>query len=366
MRLAVIGAGDVAQRDYLPEMHRLSGAAELVAICSRTAERVQAVAAQYGIPAWYTDYERMLSESDADVVLNLTPMQIHGEVNLAVLQSGKHLYSEKPFAASAAEGLRLAEEAQRQACTVVAAPSVLLFPQVLMVSRMLTKGTLGEIHSVAGRTEAGVPPWPDFTSDPSQFFQPGGGPAVDMAVYPLHAITGLLGPVRRVAAMAARTLESFVPQSGPSAGKTVHVDVDDAWHILLDLGDARLATVSATYCVVTTKAPELELHGLRGTVAASLLDVAAPVEVSYADGAWTTHPVRAERTAGPDHMLGVTHLLDCVRDGSQPLPSVAHAIHVLDVLDHARRSAETGQIQEVTTPTGLEMPRFLATFASDS
>ena len=41
LKLALLGAGDVAQRDYLPEFHRIADRAELVAICSRTAERAR-------------------------------------------------------------------------------------------------------------------------------------------------------------------------------------------------------------------------------------------------------------------------------------------------------------------------------------
>ena len=83
LKLALLGCGDVAQRDYLPEIHRLSDRVELVAVCSRTEQRARDVAAQYGARAWYTDYARMLAESDADLVANLTPIQLHAETTLA-------------------------------------------------------------------------------------------------------------------------------------------------------------------------------------------------------------------------------------------------------------------------------------------
>ena len=92
-RLALLGCGDVAQRDYLPEMHRLADRAELVAVCGRTESRAREVAARYHIRTWYTDYSRMLAESDADAVVNLTPIQLHADTNLAALQSGRHVYT---------------------------------------------------------------------------------------------------------------------------------------------------------------------------------------------------------------------------------------------------------------------------------
>ena len=48
-KLALLGVGDVAQRDYLPEFHRLADRAEIVAACGRTASRVQAMVAGCGL-----------------------------------------------------------------------------------------------------------------------------------------------------------------------------------------------------------------------------------------------------------------------------------------------------------------------------
>src|SRR5215204_478370 len=130
VRLALLGCGDVAQRDYLPEMHRLAGRAELVAICGRTIERVHQVADLYEIPARYDDYRTMLVESDAEAVINLTPIQAHTETTLAALAAGKHVYSEKPVASTLDDARRIRDEADRRGLTLVCAPSVLLFPQV--------------------------------------------------------------------------------------------------------------------------------------------------------------------------------------------------------------------------------------------
>src|SRR4051812_14083257 len=96
VKLALLGCGDVAQRDYLPEFYRLADRAEIVAVCGATLARVQAVAAQYGIPEWYTDYSRMLQETEAAAVVNLTPIQLHAETTRAALAAGKHVYTEKP------------------------------------------------------------------------------------------------------------------------------------------------------------------------------------------------------------------------------------------------------------------------------
>ncbi|MDB5075385.1 MAG: oxidoreductase domain protein, partial [Chloroflexi bacterium] len=141
-RLALIGCGDVAQRDYLPELYRLGDRVELAAVCSRTEERASAVAQRFGARAWYTDYGTMLRECDADLVANLTPIQSHTEITLAALRAGKHVYSEKPVASTVQDALQIQEEARRQGQVLVCAPCVLLFPQVRYARALLEAGAI--------------------------------------------------------------------------------------------------------------------------------------------------------------------------------------------------------------------------------
>jgi predicted dehydrogenase len=349
VELALLGCGDVAQRDYLPEMYRLAGRAELVAVCGRTAERVRQVAEQYDIPAQYGDYRSMLADSDAEAVINLTPIQLHAETTLAALESGKHVYSEKPIATTVDDAVRIRDEANRRGLTLVCAPSVLLFPQVRFASDLVKSGRIGKVHAALGRGYGGVPPWSGYPSDPSPFFARGGGPLADMGVYPLHAITGILGPVQRVSAFAAQARDSFVVEEGPFAGNRVPMEVEDNWHLMLDFGDGRLASVTANNVAQDSRAPQMELFGLEGTVSVNLLDVSAPVETLIPGEGWASHTVQHERSAGPDHLLGVEHLVECLDGGARPIPSVEHAIHVVEIMQAATRSAAAGRAIDLET-----------------
>ncbi len=349
IRLALLGCGDVAQRDYLPEFHRLADRAEIVAVCGRGEERARAVAQQYGIPAWYTDYAQMLAESDAQAVINLTPIQLHTQTTLAALQAGKHVYTEKPVASSVADALAIRDEADKRGLVLVCAPCVRLFPQVRYAQEQLAAGWMGAVYSARAYAHMGVPPWRGYTSDPTPFFAQGGGPAFDMGVYPLHVLTGLLGPVHRVTAFVGRALESFVVEDGPVAGKRVAVEADDNWQMLLDFGNGLLASLAANNCVLGSRAPQVDIHGLRGTLALDPIDVSAPIEVLRAGEGWQSIPPPATgRAAGPDHHLGIEHLVECIETGRPPILSAAHALHVIDILEKAARSSQEGQAMTVT------------------
>jgi predicted dehydrogenase len=352
IRFGVVGVGDVAQRDYLPEWHRLDGRAELIAVCGRTTGRIASVARRFGAARATTSVEEVVSAPDIDAVVNLTPIQAHVDVTLAALEAGKHVYSEKPVAQSVADAERIGRTADEAGLVVVAAPSVLLFPQLRVAARIVADGDLGAIYSARAHAFAGVPPWEGYASDPSPYFLSGSGPLYDMAVYPLHALTGLLGPVRRVAALSQRTRDGFSVLEGEFAGVTVPVEVDDNWHLLLAFAAGALASVQANSCAACAAAPELELQGERGTVALSLLDVAEPVRL-IVDDEESERRVEHVRAQGPDHLLGIEHLIDCIARRELPVPSVAHAVHVLDALAAAEASVCEGRAVDV----GSTFPR---------
>lgn len=340
VNLGFLGVGDVATRDYLPEMHRLADRVNLVAACGMSIERVRSVARQYQFECWYPNgnMESMFMENGINAVVNLTTIQAHFETNLAILTSGKHLYSEKPLASTVAHARILDQEARARHLKLVCAPSVMLYPQVQYAKSVYESGEIGDVYSARAYGHGGVPPWHGYPSDPSQFFIAGGGPAMDMGVYPLHALTGILGSAQRVSAMTSRTRDSFVVQDGPAAGKRVPIEEDDNWHLLLDFGGGCLGYVAANNTVQDSLAPQFELHGDKGTIAVNLLDVSAPVQV-LRGGKWESVEVPHQRAAGPDHLLGVEHLVDCIQFDREPVLNAAHAIHILEIIEKAARSS---------------------------
>jgi len=349
VRLGIIGAGDVAQRDYLPEWHRLGGEAVIAVVCSRDPERARRAAERYGAERSSTNY-RDVVRSDIDAIVNLTPVNVHYPVTLAALQAGRHVYTEKPLACSPAQAKELEQLATDRGLTLVCAPSIMLFPQIAKVGQLLASGEVGVVRSARAQALTGPPPWPGYDSDPSFFFENEAGPLVDMGVYPLHVLTGLLGPVSSVAAMASRAMQSFVVAGGPFRGKTVPVEAEDTWQVIARLGGC-IASVEANFSTVGSAAADCELRGERAAVAFSLFDVSAPISLLPAGQSdWTEIPVAHERAAGPDHLLGIRELLDCLAEGRAPVPSARHAIHVLEVIEAARESARTGRTVTIEPP----------------
>lgn len=342
LRIGIVGAGDVALRDYLPELGRLAGRAEVVAFASRDGERAREAAADFDGARAYAGYAGLLADPAVDAILNLTPIGLHAEVTLAALAAGKHVYSEKPLGGDVAEARAIRDAAAARERVLACAPCVMLFPQVVHAAEVLASGVIGTPSSIRASAFGGAPPWEGYASDPTPFFSAAGGPLVDMAVYPLAAIAGLVAPVVNVTALSSRTRDAFEVADGPAAGTRVPVEADDNWQLMLELEDGCLASVEANFCAQATAAPELEIRGGAGTLALSLLDVSEPVRV-FAGGEWQETRVPHARAAGPDHLLGVEQLVECVAHGGEPSLSADRAIHVLAVIAAARRSAAEGR-----------------------
>ena len=349
LRIGVIGAGDVAARDYLPEAGRLLGG-RIVAIASTDGRRAEDLAARFGIRSHYAGADSLIQSGDVDAIVNLTPQSRHHAINLAAVTAGLHVYSEKPVATTADEARQLRDAATRAGLVVVAAPSVLVFPQVLQAARLLSEDRIGAVRSATAQFLGGRPPWDGYESDPSPFFAAGSGPLVDIGVYPLHALTGLLGPVELVSAISARTQQSFVqPPSPMSVGRTVPVEVDDVWHVLMRHIGGALSTVRSDFATHgSTASPDVEINGDCGSIALSLMDMQAPVRL-WSGAESTALPSQGVRLEGPDHILGVQHLIDCIA-GAPPMLTVDHAAHVLEILDATAVSSRTGHQVSMRVP----------------
>src|SRR5688572_32691913 len=107
LRLAIVGAGDVAYRHYLPALEPLAAQVAIAAFVDPrpgAADRAAASVADWSPgTASYMDLDAMLADGVAEAAIDLVPAPRHGTVNSSILEAGLHLYSEKPPASSVAE-----------------------------------------------------------------------------------------------------------------------------------------------------------------------------------------------------------------------------------------------------------------------
>jgi predicted dehydrogenase len=175
------------------------------------------------------------------------------------------------------------------------------------------------------------------------FYQPGGGPLLDLGVYNLASLTGWLGPARRVTAFTATALAERAVN-----GRPVPVRVEDNAHVLLDFGGGCLAVVTTGYVMQQYRCPSIELYGTDGTIQ-MLGDDWDPDGYEMwqnAAGAWLVYK---ETTPDWPWADGLRHLVECLHVGSPPAVTPGHAIHVLEIVLAAQAAGRDGQARELRT-----------------
>ena len=66
----------------------------------------------------YVDYQKLLADSDVDLVELLVPHHLHAEMTVAACQAGKHVSVQKPMALTSAEADRMILAAEQAGVTL--------------------------------------------------------------------------------------------------------------------------------------------------------------------------------------------------------------------------------------------------------
>lgn len=101
VRLGVIGLGIMGEQ-YV-RIYKAHPLAEVIAICNRSPERLNAIGDKYEIASRYTDTAELLGDERVDAVCVATPDYAHFEPAKAALEAGKHVLCEKPFTTELSE-----------------------------------------------------------------------------------------------------------------------------------------------------------------------------------------------------------------------------------------------------------------------
>jgi predicted dehydrogenase len=186
LRVGLLGASRIAREALV--IPAAEGNIRLVAVASRDRERAGKFAAEYGIDR-VTSYAELLADPDVEVVYNALPNSLHAPWNLAVIQAGKHVFTEKPFASNAEEARQVAQAAADSGLVVFDAFHYRYHP---IFSRFLTAITGGEIGAFQSLHVRMTTPPPD-DNDLRWSLPLAGGAMMDLGCYALHAVATVAG-----------------------------------------------------------------------------------------------------------------------------------------------------------------------------
>ena len=354
LRIGIVGCGNISMA-YLRNAP-LFRDVTMVACADINRNSAARRAAEFGIRTM--EVGALVADPEVDLVLNLTVPAAHFDISMQALSAGKHVFTEKPLATEAETGRTLVRTAAARGVALGSAPDTFLGAAGRLARRLMEQGRIGTpVTGTAFMLGRGMEHW---HPDPSFYYQTGAGPVMDMGPYYLTMLVNLMGPVRRVQAVATSGQpERLITAAGPRHGTRFKVGTPTSVLSLLEFGCGATVTFGASWDVFRHSNQPIELHGTKGSLRLPDPDTFGGV-VAISDGgaAWeefdtstVLHGAVNWPVDSPDRanyrMLGLADLARAAIEGRAPRASGELALHVLEVMDAILRAAETGTAQSV-------------------
>jgi len=187
-RWGIAGTGRIAS-DFVDGLRQLPDA-EVVAVCSRSADTAQKFATHRNIPTAHSSYEALASDPNVDIVYVATPNSRHRSDSEMFLHASKHVLCEKPFALNAVQAAAMIATAQSERRFIMEAIWSRFLPVYVALGEVLATQPLGRISHVAADFGFVAPTQRAHRlNDPAL----GGGALLDLGIYCLHFARFVLG-----------------------------------------------------------------------------------------------------------------------------------------------------------------------------
>jgi len=181
LRIGILGAARIADEGIIAPARTLGH--QVVALAARDRTRAEAFASEHGITTVHDSYAGVIADPDVDLVYNALVNSQHMQWNIAALQAGKHVLSEKPLTSNADQARAVRDAALAAAGQIAEGFHYRHHPVNLRLRELVTSGALGDIRRVD--LVLTTPPPPE--DDPRWSLELAGGATMDLGCYVLDA-----------------------------------------------------------------------------------------------------------------------------------------------------------------------------------
>jgi predicted dehydrogenase len=253
IRIGIIGCGQIAQH-HLSTYAKIPDA-QVVACADIDPTAADTTAATYKIPNVYYTAQEMLKRDDLDAIDVCVHNNLHMPATVAALESGRHVYCEKPMAGTYRDALTMLETARARGLKLHIQLAQIYSDASRAAKELIAAGELGDLYHArsAGHRRRGRPfvdgyGKPAFVNKTTS----GGGALYDMGVYHISQILYILGnpTVRRISGKTYQKMDMDAARR-QSSGYNVEelgmgfvrfegdltLDIIEAWAIPLDRFD---------------------------------------------------------------------------------------------------------------------------------
>lgn len=361
MKIGIIGCG-VISNTYIRDIQRLyPDRLKIAAAADADISRAAATAEKYEIPK-ACSVQELLADPEIELAVNLTPPALHTQINLQVLNAGKHLFCEKPFALTLEDAQRVAALAKEKGLLLGSAPDSFMGSSLTTCRKLLEDNWIGKpLCACMNMMSCGVETW---HPQPENFYRKGGGPMYDMGGYYFSALVNMFGPAAQVYAAGRKGFQERTVYTKERFGQTFEVEVPTHYSAIVTMKNGMLVNANFSFDIWKTTMPMFEVYGTEGTMMVPDPNMHGGTPQVYrkeqrlaecfggtdnGSGAAFALPELSQNVGTYVRGIGVAEMADALRENRRPRVNADFAIHVLEILIGIMKSAESGMPYTLTT-----------------
>jgi predicted dehydrogenase len=242
-------------------------------LVGRNAEKVSALAQQYGVTRWATDVDKSLLNPEDEIFFDSGTTQMRPELLEKAIAHGKHIYCEKPIATDLASAIKVCRLAQKAGIKNGVVQDKLFLPGLLKLKMLRDSGFFGRMIAVRGEfgywvfegdwQPAQRPSWNYRAED-------GGGIILDMVCHWRYVLDNLFGEVKSVSCVGAK----HIPVRWDEDGKEYKATADDAAYATFELDGGVIAHINMSWVTrgYRDDLVTFQVDGVNGSAVAGLTE----------------------------------------------------------------------------------------------
>jgi predicted dehydrogenase len=256
-------------------------------LVGRDADKLERLALRYGVARWTTDLEAALADPEDTLFFDSATTSLRAEVLIKAIDAGKHVYCEKPVAATLEDALRVVRRANAAGIKHGVVRDKLFLPGLIKLRRLRDAGFFGRMLSVRGEFGYWV-----FEGDwlpaqrPSWNYRKaeGGGIILDMLCHWRYVLDNVVAPVRGVSCLGAL----HIAERWDESGVRYDADADDAAYATFELAGGVVAQINSSWCTRVRREDlvTFQVDGTHGSAVAGLHRCLSQARVNTPKPVW--------------------------------------------------------------------------------
>ncbi|KHJ66923.1 oxidoreductase [Pantoea rodasii] len=256
-------------------------------LIGRNAEKIAALAREYGIERWGTNIDEALNNPHDIIFFDAATTQARPALLKKAISKGKHVYSEKPVAMGLDDALDLYHYAREKGVCHGVVQDKLWLPGLQKLRLLNEAGFFGRVLSVRGefgywvfegdQQPAQRPSWNYRSED-------GGGIILDMICHWRYVIDNLFGEIKSLSCIGA----THIPQRWDEQQQPYVATADDAVYATLELHNGAIVQINSSWCVRVRRDDlvTFQVDGVKGSAVAGLSDCFTQAGVNTPKPVW--------------------------------------------------------------------------------